>query len=108
MKRYILLFLLTFQMVFSQEILVKGKAFNSGKFNDRDVYIVKNDTINKLRKASKSYYTYWKENSKFKNRKDDSYLEFKKISGILERLLYDKNYRTKTDSLGNFEIQTKL
>lgn len=108
MKRYILLFLLTFQMVFSQEILVKGQAFNSGKFNDRDVYIVKNDTINKLRKVSKSYYTYWKENSKFKNRKDDSYLEFKKISGILERLLYDKNYRTQTDSLGNFEIQAKL
>lgn len=108
MKRYILLFLLTFQMVFSQEIVVKGKAFNSGKFNDRVVYIVKNDTINKLRKVSKSYYTFWKENSKFKNRKDDSYLEYKKISGILERLLYDKNYRTKTDSLGNFEINAKL
>ena len=108
MKRYILLFLITFQMVFSQEIIVKGKAFNSGKFNDRDVYIIRNDTINKLRKVSKSYYTSWKENSKIKNRKDDSYLEFKKISEILERLLYDKNYRTKTDSLGNFEIQAKL
>lgn len=108
MKKSILLFLLTFQMVFSQEITVKGNAYNSGKFNDKDVYIIKNDTINKLRKVSKSYYTYWKEKSKFKNREDDSYLEFKKISGILERLLYDKNYRTKTDSLGNFEIQAKL
>lgn len=108
MKKYILLFLLTFQMVFSQEILVKGQAFNSGKINDRVIYIIKNDTINKLRKVSKSYYTFWKENSKFKNRKDDYYLEFTKISGILERLLYDKNYRTKTDSLGNFEIQAKL
>ena len=29
MKRYILLFLLAFQMVFSQEIVVKGKALNS-------------------------------------------------------------------------------
>ena len=95
-------------MLFSQEITVKGNAFNSGKFNDRVVYIIRNDTINKLRKVSKSYYTSWKENSKFKNRKDDSYLEFKKISEILERLLYDKNYRTKTDSLGNFEIQAKL
>jgi hypothetical protein len=108
MKRHILLFLLTFQMVFSQEIVVKGKAFNSGKFNDRVVYIVKNDTINKLRKVSKSYYTFWKENSKFKNSKDDSYLKFTKISEILERLLYDKNYRTKADSLGNFKIQAKL
>lgn len=108
MKRHILLFLLTFQMAFSQEIVVKGKAFNSGKFNDRDVYLIKNDTINKLRKVSKSLISNWKEKSKFKNREDDSYLEFKKISGILERLLYDKNYRTKTDSLGNFEIQAKL
>ncbi|MBC7847443.1 MAG: hypothetical protein H7Y10_13240 [Flavobacterium sp.] len=71
MKRYTLLFLLTFQMVFSQEIVVKGKAFNSEKFNDRDVYIFKNDTINKLRKVSKSYYTFWKEHSKFKNRFGD-------------------------------------
>ena len=27
---------------------------------------------------------------------------------FLTQLLYDKNYRTKTDSLGNFEIQAKL
>lgn len=45
MKKYILLFLLAFQMVFSQEILVKGKAFNSGKFDNRIVYIVKNDKL---------------------------------------------------------------
>jgi len=49
MKKYILLFLATFQIVFSQEIVVKGKAFNSGKFNNRVVYIVKKSTINKQR-----------------------------------------------------------
>jgi hypothetical protein len=45
MKRYIVLFLLAFQMVFSQEILVKGRAFNSGKFNERIVDIFKNDKL---------------------------------------------------------------
>ena len=45
MKRYILLFLLTFQMVFSQEIVVKGRAFNSGKFNNKVVYIVNNHRV---------------------------------------------------------------
>ncbi len=45
MKKYILLFLLAFQMLFSQVILVKGKAFNSGKFNERIVDIVKNDKL---------------------------------------------------------------
>jgi hypothetical protein len=108
MKRYILLFLLTFQMMFSQEILVKGKAFNSGKFNDRVVYIVKNDTIIKERKHNHSLYVNWKEKSKFKNRKDPSYQEFCKSSEVLEQLLKNKNYRTYTDNAGNFEIKAKL
>lgn len=108
MKKYTLFFLLTFQMLFSQEIVVKGQAFNSGEFNDRVVYITKNDTINKLRKHSKSLYTYWKQNSKFNNRNDNSYLEFIKYSEILVRLLNDRNYRAKTDSLGNFEINARL
>lgn len=95
-------------MLFSQEIVIKGQAFNLGEFNDKLVYIIKNDTIDKLRKHSKSLYTYWKQNSKFKNRNDDSYLSFIKISGILEQLLHNKNYRTKTDSLGNFEINARL
>jgi hypothetical protein len=95
-------------MLFSQEIVVKGHAFNSGEFNDRVVYITKNDTINKLRKHSKTLYTYWKENSKFKDRNDNSYLEFIKYSEILVQLLNDRKYRTKTDCLGNFEINTKL
>jgi hypothetical protein len=95
-------------MLFSQKIVVKGQAFNLGKFNDRVVYIIKNDTINKLRKHSKFLNTYWKENSKFKNRNDKSYVEFIKCSEILVRLIKDRNYRTQTDSLGNFEIDTKL
>jgi hypothetical protein len=45
MKKYILFFLLTFQIVFSQAILVKGKAFNSGKFNQCIVDIFKNDKL---------------------------------------------------------------
>lgn len=108
MKRYILLFLLIFQMVFSQEIVVKGQAFNSGEFNDRVVYIIKNDTINKLRKRSDSLYENWKKKSKFENRKDDSYQEVTKNNQILTQLLYNKNYRMHTDSLGNFEIKAKL
>ncbi|HTG65137.1 MAG TPA: hypothetical protein VL859_02065, partial [Flavobacterium sp.] len=108
MKRYILLFLFTFQIAFSQEIVVKGQAFNSGKFNDRIVYVIKNDTINKLRKRSNSLYEDWKKKSKFENRKDSSYLEVTKNNQILTQLLYDKNYRTQTDSLGNFEIKAKL
>lgn len=108
MKKYILLFLFTFQMVFSQEIVIKGQAFNSGKFNDRIVYIIKNDTINKLRKRRDSLYENWKKNSKFEDRKDDSYQEVTKNNRILTQLLYDKNYRTHTDSLGNFEIKAKL
>ena len=108
MKKLTLFFLLTFQMLFSQEIPVKGQAFNSGEFNDRVVYIIKNDTINKLRKHSKSLYTFWKEHSKFKNRNDDPYLEFIKCSEVLERLLNDRNYRIKADSLGNFEINAKF
>lgn len=108
MKRYILLFLLTFQMMFSQQIEVEGKAFNSGKFNDRVVYIIKNDTINKERKHNSVLYKNWKQKSKFKNRKDDSYVEFTKNSGVLEQLLQNKNYRTYTDSLGNFEIKANL
>lgn len=108
MKRYILLFLLTFQMAFSQEIVVKGKAFNSGKFNNRVVYIIKNDTINKERKLNHSLYVNWKEKSKFENRKDDSYREVSKNNLILDQLLKDKNIRTHTDSLGNFEIKANL
>lgn len=108
MKRYILLFLLAFQMVFSQEIVVKGKAFNSGKFNDRVVYIVKNDTINKQRKHNQSFIASWNEKSKFKNSKDDSYLEFTKNKEVFELLFKNKNYRTQTDILGNFEIKAKL
>jgi hypothetical protein len=108
MKIFILLFLLTLQRMFSQEIVVKGKAFNSGKFNDRIVYIIKNDTINKLRKHNDSLYANWKKNSKFENRKDDSYLEVSKSWQILEKLFKNKNYNTYTDSLGNFEIKAKL
>jgi len=108
MKRYILLLLLSFQIVFSQEIVVKGQAFNSGKFNDRVVYIIKNDTINKLRKRSDSLYEDWKKKSKFEDRKDSSYLGVTKNNEILTQLLKDKNYRTHTDSLGNFEIKAKL
>ncbi|RVT80073.1 hypothetical protein EOD40_02885 [Flavobacterium sufflavum] len=108
MKRYILLFLFTFQITFSQEVVVKGQAFNSGKFNDRIVYVIKNDTINKLRKRSDSLYEDWKKKSKFENRKDRSYLEASKNNQILTQLLYDKNYRAHTDSLGNFEIKAKL
>lgn len=108
MKRYILLLLLTFQIVFSQEIVVKGQAFNSGKFNDRVVYIIKNDTINKLRKHSDSLYEDWKKKSKFEDRKNSSYLEVTKNNEILTQLLKDNNYRTHTDSLGNFEIKAKL
>lgn len=108
MKRYILLLLLSFQIVFSQEIVVKGQAFNSGKFNDRVVDIIKNDTINKLRKRSDSLYEDWKKKSKFEDRKDSSYLGVTKNNEILTQLLKDKNYRTHTDSLGNFEIKAKL
>ncbi|MGQ7945806.1 hypothetical protein [Flavobacterium sp. WC2509] len=96
MKRYILLFLLTFQMVFSQEVVVKGKAFNSGKFNDRVVYIVKNDTINKERKHNHSLYANWKEKSKFENRKDTSYLEFNKSLEVLEQLFKTKPLCTES------------
>ena len=108
MKKYILLFSLTFQIVFSQQIVVKGNAFNSGKFNERIVYIVKNDTINKLRKHNDSLYSNWKKNSKFENRKDASYQEVTKSYLILDQLLKNKNYRTHPDSLGNFEINAKL
>lgn len=108
MKRYILLFLFTFQMAFSQEIIVKGQAFNSGKFNDRIVYIIKNDTIKKLRNQSKSLYANWKKNSKFEDRKNNSYREVTKSYQILDQLLHNKNYRTHTDSLANFEIKAKL
>ena len=108
MKRYILLFLLAFQIVFSQEIVVKGKAFNSGKFNDRVVYIIKNDTINKLRKQNNSLYENWKKNSKFENTNDDSYREISKNFGNDVLLFKNKNYSTHTDSLGNFEIKAKL
>jgi len=95
-------------MVFSQEITVKGKAFNSGKFNNRVVYIIKNDTINKQRKHSASLYANWKKNSKFENRKDNSYQEVSKSNDVIKLLLENKNYRTSTDSLGNFEIKAKL
>lgn len=108
MKRYILLFLLTFQMVFSQEIIVKGKAFNSGKFNDRVVYIVKNDTVNKQIKHIASTYTNSKEKAKYNKTKDNSYLEYTTNQKVLEQLFKNKNYRTQTDSLGNFEIKAKL
>jgi len=108
MKIYIVLFLLAFQMVFSQEITVKGKAFNSGKFNDRIVYIVKNDTINKLRTHNHSLYENWKKNSKFENTNDDSYREISKNFGSDVLLFKNKNYITHTDSLGNFEIKAKL
>ena len=108
MKKYILLFLLTFQMIFSQEIIIKGQAFNSGKFNDRVVYVVKNDTINKQRKHNEFLISNWKQKSKFENRKDDSYLEVTKSWQILEKLFKNKNYRTYTNSLSDFEIRAKL
>lgn len=108
MKRYILLFLLAFQIAFSQEIVVKGQAFNSGKFNDRIVYVIKNDTINKLIKRRDSLVEDWKKKSKFENRQDSSYLEVTRNNRILTQLFHDKNYRTRTDSLGNFEIKAKL
>lgn len=108
MKKYILLFLLTFQIIFSQEIVVKGQAFNSGKFNDRIVYVIKNDTINKIIKLRDSSIEDWKNKSKFEDRKDESYQEITKNNRILTQLLHDKNYRTNTDSLGNFEIKAKI
>ena len=108
MKKYTILFLLSVQILFSQEIVVKGQAFNSGEFNDKEVYIIKNDTINKLRKHSKSLYTYWQENSKFKDRNDDSYKKAIESSEVLQQFFNNKYYKTKTDSLGYFEINAKL
>jgi mRNA-degrading endonuclease YafQ of YafQ-DinJ toxin-antitoxin module len=108
LKKYTSLFLLSVQILFSQEIVVRGQAFNSEKFNDHVVYIIKNDTINKLRKHSKSLYTYWNENSKFKKRLDDSYKKASESSEILHQIFSNKYYKTKTDSLGYFEINAKL
>ncbi|KFF07259.1 hypothetical protein [Flavobacterium reichenbachii] len=108
MKRYLILLLLTFQFLFSQEIVVKGNVLNSGKFNDRVVYIVKNDTINKQKKHNNSLYANWKKNTKFENQKEASYQEVTKSDLILDQLLKNKNYRTYSDSLGNFEIKAKL
>lgn len=106
MKKYILLFLLTLQMVFSQEIVIKGKAFNSKKHKYRHVDIVLNDTINKLRKHNDSLYENWEKNSYDRN--DKLYLEYDKNYELINQLYKDRNYSTKTDSLGNFEIKAKL
>ena len=74
MKRYILFFLLIFQMVFSQEIIVKGKAFNTKEHKHRIINIVVNDTINRLMDYNLSLYSKLEKKSKFQNREDDLYL----------------------------------
>ena len=78
MKKYILLFLVTFQMVFSQEIVVKGKAFNSKEHEHRGVNIVVNDTINRLMDYNLSLYSKFEKKSKFQNSEDDLYLQYEK------------------------------
>lgn len=108
MRKYTLLFLLSLQVLFSQEIMVKGQALNSAKLGDRIVYITKNDTINKLRKINKYLYNYWRENSKFKDRNTDSYKKANESSEILQQVFNNKEHQTKTDALSNFEIQAKL
>lgn len=108
LRKYIILFLLSFQLLFSQEVVVKGQAFATPKLNGPIVYVIKNDTINKLRKINKSLYNYWRASSKFKDRNTESYKKANENSEILERFLYNKDYRTKTDSRGDFEIRAKL
>jgi hypothetical protein len=108
MKKYILLFLVTFQMVFSQEIVVKGKAFNSKEHEHRGVNIVVNDTINRLMDYNLSLYSKFEKKSKFQNSEDDLYLQYEKNAEILKLLEANKKYKTQTDSLGNFEIKAKL
>ena len=108
LKKYIILFLFSLQLLFSQEVVIKGQALNSTKLGDPIVYVTKNDTINKLRKINKSLYNNWRATSKFRDRDTDSYKKANESSEIIQQFLNNKEFRTKTDTLGNFEIRAKL
>lgn len=106
MKRYILFFILTFQVGFSQKGLIKGCAQNTGTYPDRTVTIIVNDTINKFRKYNDTLYKTAKANA-LKNNIPFTY-DYDTRSANLNQLWSNKNYRTQTDSLGNFEIRANL
>lgn len=108
MKRYILLFLLAYQIAFSQKVIVKGKVHNSGDYPNRKVTIIVNDTINKLLKYNGLLYEKAKIATPHKG--NDIHYEFNlpKWNNGLDQLHNNKNYVTETDSLGNFEIKANL
>ena len=86
-------------MMFSQEIVVKGKAFNSGKFNNRVVYVVRKDTVNKQIIRNDSLNSTSKKNYSL----EDIFKE-----GEIFRQKQEKKYSIPTDSIGNFELKANL
>lgn len=108
MKKFSILFLLTFQMLFAQKVHIKGIAIDSGKFPNRGgVTIIVNDTINR-------YTKYHVET--FKNKLETAYsrpnpnlaTEYNKSKEILKQLPNNRDYVAHTDFSGNFEIIAKL
>ncbi len=109
MKRTFLLFLLIFQIAFSQEVIIKGKAHNSGTFPNRTVTIIINDTINKFRKYNDLLYE--KATRETPDEKKDIFYHLNNLkirNAEFDKLYNNKNYVIKTDSLGNFEIKAKI
>ncbi|MCI9843698.1 hypothetical protein [Flavobacterium pectinovorum] len=106
MKKYILLFIFTFQIVFSQKAIIKGNVQNTGTYSDRTVSIIVNDTINKLIKYNALQYKTVKANA-IKNKTDFKY-DYHKTDANVNQLHSNKSYSTQTDSLGNFEIRANL
>lgn len=106
MKKFILFFIVAFQVGFSQKALIKGRAQNTGTYADRIVSVIVNDTINKLIKYNALHYKNAKANA-IKNQTDFKYDNYK-FDTDFNQLSKNKNYKTQTDSLGNFEIRANL
>ncbi|WP_269237653.1 hypothetical protein [Flavobacterium flavigenum] len=106
MRKFIVFFILAFQVVFSQKVLIKGRAQNTGTYPDRSVSVIVNDTLNKFRKYNDTLYKTAKANA-LKNNIPFKF-NYDERSANLNQLWSNRNYKTQTDSLGNFEIRANL
>jgi hypothetical protein len=109
MREILIALLLIPTIIFSQEIIIKGKVTTSENGN-QSVQVIKNDTLDKHREiilfGNKDANGKTYENNQ--DLLDISLNDFPKKQEIFNNLSKDKNYVTNTDSLNNFVIRAKL
>jgi len=96
-------------LCFSQEIIVKGKVYDSYK-NNNQIFIVKNDTLDKYKKERLfgNYDSNGNLYEKDVKQIDILLYDLPKKQEILNKLWKNKKFVTKPDSLNNFVLKARL